>query len=56
MRGSRDMKLGFTINTNKSVFEPSQKIDLLRFTVDCRRVFLLLHPEKVEKTRSLVGT
>lgn len=43
-------QLGFTINTKKSVFEPSQVLDFLGFTVDTRTMVLQLLEEKVQKT------
>ena len=43
-------QLGFTINSKKSIFEPSQVLDFLGFSVDTRRMILQLPEEKVQKT------
>ena len=45
-------QLGFTINSKKSIFEPSQILDFLGFTVDTRRMILQLLEEVQKATKS----
>ena len=44
-------KLGFVINTKKSIFEPTQEIEFLGFIVDSKTMHLLLPQEKVDKVK-----